>query len=216
MAKPVIEDLETQVTALLQRFPALGRIGQEYAARLELPSGAEGLFAIPPWQRLGRTYGEATNRIFDLLAGQRAFCNHRPGVISAQYLRETPHKVSAFARLGLRQRDLNIWVIAAQMGLNNRHQSIDRVRKHMAKHEFGLGAYETAIILYTNPNILDFDNDNGIDCPGDEVSPDGHQNFSHAPCFYGVDKNIIHAFRSIHAPDVGSGSITGYIPLNEM
>src|ERR1043166_9456067 len=61
------KSLVEQVAALQKLFPELGECDDSIFAHgeKELPDGAEGYFAIPRWQKFGKTYGEALQKVLD-------------------------------------------------------------------------------------------------------------------------------------------------------
>lgn len=127
--------------------------------------GYETLFVIPHWTLLGKTYGEALQRVLEAIASTRSFVNYRDGEMEAKYLRETEAKKKAFASC-----ENNVILLPAQFGLKHRDESVETVRKNYEANEVGLGAYEVAIMLLTNPSRLQRYDDLWIDCPGDEYA----------------------------------------------
>ncbi len=77
-----------QISILRQFFPGFGSADEKLAEQ-PLPSNAEGYFAILRWQSVGKTYGEATQKMFDAIKKQRkgSFYNYREGGIGEKYLR---------------------------------------------------------------------------------------------------------------------------------
>lgn len=139
---------------------------------------AEAPFLIPHWTLLGKTYEEALERVFKAIASTRNFVNYREGELGAKYLRETEAKKKAFALY-----ENKVILLPAQFGLKYRGESVETVRKNYEANEVGLGAYEVAIMLLTNPSRLQDCDDLWIDCPDDEFAPDGGGRFVSAPCF---------------------------------
>lgn len=68
-----IQPLSQQIASLCSCFPVLSsKLTREFIESelpvLKLPRGAEGWFAIPKWDRLARSYGEATELILKAFA----------------------------------------------------------------------------------------------------------------------------------------------------
>jgi hypothetical protein len=155
-------------------------------ARGELPDGAEGCFAIPRWQKIAPTYGEAVQKVLDLLSkayGGR-FKNWREGQLGPNNLRQSAKSVAMWEKLGQEQKS-DILVVPAQFGLRHRGRSVRRAREVMRKAEFGLGAFAVGIMLLTHENRLKNLDDLWIDCAGDEFHDPRSSDapFGHAPYF---------------------------------
>jgi hypothetical protein len=173
-----------QTNILRQLFPGVG-FADEKIAEQPLPPNTEGWFAIPKWETMAATYGEAVQKVLDMIKKTRSgkFYNYRDGQLGPQYLRQSAKSVKAFQKLGTEQKDHDILVVAAQFGLRHRGRSVRRAREVMNATEFGLGAFAIGIMLLTHPERLKHYDDLWIDCAGDEFSYDGVGQFVYAPCF---------------------------------
>ena len=180
------KDLICQTNRLRELIPGVRFACEDIPQRLALPSGAEGWFAIPKWQTLAKTYGEAVQKVLDLIKQTRngAFCNYREGQLGPQNLRQSAKAVRAYEKLCSQQKDHDILVVPCQFGLRHRGRSVRRAREVMPTSEFGLGAFEVGIMLLTHPERLQHYNDLWIDLAGDEFSGDGGDSFGRAPYFY--------------------------------
>jgi hypothetical protein len=175
-----------QTNILRQLFPGVG-FADEKIAEQPLPPNTEGWFAIPKWETMAATYGEAVQKVFDMIKKTRGgkFYNWREGQLGPQYLRQSAKSVKAFQKLGTEQKDHDILVVAAQFGLRHRGRSVRRAREVMNASEFGLGAFAIGIMLLTHPERLKHYDDLWIDCAGDEFSCYGAGGrFDGAPYFY--------------------------------
>jgi hypothetical protein len=175
-----------QAKILRQLFPGVGFANEKLAERT-VPTGAEGWFAIPKWQTIAPTYGEAVQKVFRTIEGVRGgtmFCNYREGKLSSGQFRQSAKAADAFWELADEQKDHDILVIAAQFGLRHRGRSVRRALTLMDSREFGLGAFAVGIMLLTHPERLQQYNDLWIDCAGDESSADVVSSYLSTPCFH--------------------------------
>lgn len=180
-----------QTNILRQLFPGVG-FADEKLAEGQLPPNAEGWFAIPRWEKIAPTYGEAVQKVLDLIKQTRngAFYNYRDGQLGPQYLRQSQKSAKAFQKLGDEQKDHDILVVPAQFGLRHRGRSVRRAREVMNANEFGLGAFAVGIMILTHPERLMNYDDLWIDCAGDEFAPDADGDFSKSPYFEFSGDNV--------------------------
>ena len=208
-AKPIPE----QMRILREYFPNLGD-PDEAIAKQERPANSEGYFAIPRWQSIAPTYGEAVEKVLDALKLQRKgkFVNYRKGELGPDRLRESDRKRLAFEQLATEQQGRDVLVVAAQFGFYHRGRSVRRARAVMPGMEFGLGAFEIGIMLLTHAIRLQHFDDLWIDCPGDEYSPDAGGQFGGAPIFCFSDGEL--GFGTGHVDDAYGyyGSASGFLP----
>jgi len=173
-----------QTNRLRELFPGIG-YADEKLSEQDLPPNAEGWFAIPRWEKIAPTYGEAVQKVFDLIKQTRngAFHNYYEGQLGLQYLRQSQKSAKAWKKLGCQQKDHDILVVSAQFGLCHRGRSVLRAREVMNASEFGLGAYAVGIMILTHPERLQHYDDLWIDCAGDEFAPGAGGDFSESSCF---------------------------------
>jgi hypothetical protein len=177
-----------QVNILSSLFPgvSIGFADATIADR-ELPKGAEGYFAIPRWQSIAPTYGEAVQKVLDLLskAYNGRFKNWREGELGPDQLRQSAKSAAMWQQLGNEQKDHGVLVVAGQFGIRHRGRSVRRAREVMDGGEFGLGAFAVGIMLLTHADRLKHYDDLWIDCAGDEFhDPRGSgAPFGRAPYF---------------------------------
>ncbi len=171
-----------QTNILRQLIPGIGFANEELAGR-PLPPNAEGWFAIPRWQSVGRTYEEALQKVLNLIKQQRgSFYNYREGRLGAKYLRQLERSAKKLEAIGEAQKGYDILVVAAQFGLRHRGRSVRRARE-VFMNEFGLGAFEIACMILTHEDRLANYYDLWIDCAGDEYAPGGDGDFLTTPYF---------------------------------
>jgi len=169
-----VKGITEQTNILRQLFPGIG-FADEKLAEQPLPPNAEGWFAIPKWQSVGKTYGEALQRVLDLIEQTRngVFHNYCKGRLGANYLRKHERTQKKLEALGEAQKGYDILVVPAQFGLRHRGRSVRRAREIFLTNEFGLGSYEVGIMILTHPERLMNYDDLWIDCAGDEFAPFG-------------------------------------------
>lgn len=180
------KSLSEQMNTLHQLFPEMRHPADEKLAERPLPVGAEGWFAIPKWQTIAPTYGEAVEKVLAKISETRKgkFKNWREGELDPDYLKQSARAEKMFQTLGDQQKDHDILVVAAQFGLRHRGRSVRRAREVMQVNEYGLGAFAVGIMLLTHPERLMNYDDLYVDCAGDEYAPGAGGDFSGAPIFY--------------------------------
>lgn len=152
---------------------------------INLPDGAEGLFAIPRWEKVAPTYGEAVEKVLDMINEIRngEFRNYRRGRLNSRQFRQSKKSVMIFQKLGHQQEEYDILVAPAQFGIRHRGRSIRRAREIMGTDECGLDAFAVGIMLLTHPERVMCYEDLWIDCPGDEFAPTVNGGFSESSFF---------------------------------
>lgn len=205
--KPIAEQVET----LQQYFPKLSGVNLSIASQ-PLPDGAEGYYAIPRWESIASTYGEAVENLLAIIAKQRKFYNYRSNKLTEEYLRQHARTSHALDLLAEQQPKQDILVVAVQFGLKHRGRSVRRAREVFASNEFGLGAFAIGCMLITHPERLVDYEDLWIDCAGDEYSLDADGQFGCAPCFFlDVGELRFNANRVGYASG-HLGSASGFLP----
>lgn len=174
--------IEAQVTTLRAAFPELGGC-MEKLARNPAPEETEGWFAIPRWQAIAPTYGEAVERVIAALGSQRRFSDRLSGSLGPKFLRQHDRTKLAEELVAAQQPGSDILVIAAQFGLRHRGCSARRARVVMASNEFGLGAFALGCMLITHPDRLSLIDTLMIDCSGDEYSLRADTIYDRVPLF---------------------------------
>lgn len=178
-----VKGIAEQTNILRQLFPGIG-FADEKLAEQPLPPNAEGWFAIPKWQTLAPTYGEAVEKVLAMIGSKRTFYNYRKGQTGPEYLRQHAKTVKMFQKLGDEQKDFDILVVPTQFGLRHRGHSVRRAREVFMANEFGLGAFAIGIMLLTHPEREVQWEQLHVDCAGDEFAPDADGDFSDAPVFF--------------------------------
>lgn len=177
-----------------------------------LPAGAEGIFIIPRWWAIASTHNEAIRIMLAELsqATNGRFTDYTRGlIVTPGHLREEALKANNF--LGEAKKCGDYLAFPAQFGLMHRGRSVRRACEVMSRTgQFGLGVYETAVMLLTHSNRLVSFEDLYIDCAGDEVEPSTVNEFCFAP-YFRIDSNGIGlGFRGAATPDARYGSLSGF------
>ncbi len=202
-----------QTNILRQLFPGIGFADEKLAER-ELPENAEGWFAIPKWQTMAPTYGEAVEKVFEAIKKSRngKFYNYRDGELGPKNLRQSQKSAKMFQKLGDEQKDHDILIVPAQFGLRHRGRSVRRALEVMSAGEFGFGAFAVGIMLLTHPDRLNHYDDLWIDCAGDEFSPGAVGEFSDAAYFGFYGGKVRFGTKWSGHADGNFGSASGFLP----
>jgi hypothetical protein len=206
--KPLAEQIET----LVKLFNLDGTKAYAYASNLPvLPEGAEGWFAVPRFEAVGNTYGDAVEKVIGLIAKSRKLKNWREGQLHERYLRQSERTQWMMAKL-VEGQEGDILVIPAQFGFRHRGKSVRRVRETFYDNEFGLGAFAVGTMLLTHPEREVEWEQLHIDCSGDEYSPVADGRFVNAPIFSWSDGGLHfnHNWASVASEQYGSAS--GFLP----
>jgi len=208
-----VKGITEQTNILRQLIPGIG-FADEKLVEQPLPPNAEGWFAIPRWQEVAKTYGEAVEKVLELIKQQHKgkFYNWREGRLGEQYLRQHERTVKKLQVLADQQKGYDILVVPAQFGLRHRGRSVRRAREVFTANEFGLSAFEVGCMLLTHPERLVSYDDLWIDCAGDEYSPGAAGRFGHAPFFVFSDDGVGFDAFWFDGADDGDGSASGFVP----
>lgn len=187
-----VERIFDQVEILNDYFPGIG-LADEKLTQTKLPAGAEGFFAIPRFESIADTYGEAVQTVFNKICEKYEksyrfnFRNKRTDELSERYLRQSEKTQAFIARISNQQKDNPILVIPSQFGLRHAGLGVHRATSPIpifADNEVGVGTFAAAIMLLTHAGRLSEYFQYGINCPGDEYAPAGDGIFSYTPYFY--------------------------------
>ena len=214
-----LKDLEKEL-ATLRYFSELAHsdYDRQYVERIKsgevkLPKGAECWTLIPKWGKIASMYGEAAQKVLDLIKQARngKFHNYREGLLDPKYLRQHERSVRILEQVGESQCG-DILIVAVQLGLRHRGKSVRRAREIFEANEFGLDAFSIGIMLLTHPERLAHFDDLWIDCAGDEFAPVAAGRFSLAPYFSFSDGLV--GFVARRVADAGGycGSASGFCP----
>ena len=206
-----IKSITEQTNILRQLFPGVG-FTDEKLAEQPLPQHAEGYFAIPKWQTVGKTYEEALLKVLAAIAKQRKFYNYREGALGADRLRLTKRTAQFLEKLTGEQKGYDILVVPAQFGLRHRGRSVRRAIECMVSNEFGLDPFSVAIMILTHPERFEKYEDLCVDSSGCEYDyPDGTTRWSRALCFsFGGGKLFLGGH--LNGADGSFGTASGFSP----
>ena len=201
-----------QTNILRQLISGIGFADEKLALR-PLPENAEGWFAIPKWQSVAPTYGEAVQKVLDLIKKTRdgMFYSYCEGKLGPKNLRQSEKSAKIFEKLGKEQKDHDILVIPAQFGILHRGRSVRRALEVMNANQFGLGAFAVGIMLLTHPERLQNYNDFYIDCAGDKFSTEIVGAFDCAPVFKFYDDRVMFSTCWVSGTHDDFGSASGFV-----
>ncbi len=211
--KPNNRSIAEQVKRLQELLPGIGCTNEKLAEQ-PLPEGAEGFFAIPRWQKVGKTYEEALQKALDLIKQTRngKFYNYREGQIGPDRLRLRAKTAKALETLGQQQEGNDILVIPCQFGLRHRGRSVRRALEVMPGMEFGNDPFTVACMILTHPERLADYNDLWIDCAGAEYDCDEDGSFDGAPYFSFDGGGVEFGGRYADNANGYYGSSSGFLP----
>ena len=176
-----------------------------------VPEGAEGWFAIPRWEKIAPTYGEAVENVLAKIDSSRKFKNYRKGQLHSRFLKLHTRTASMLQKIGETQTG-DILILPAQFALKHRGKSIRRARETFGNNEFGLGSFMIGCMLLTHPDRMVRWEELDIDCAGDEYSPDGDGDFSKSLRFYFSGGEVRFGSRGVGSAFGGYGSCSGFLP----
>lgn len=206
--KPLAKQIET----LAKLFNLDGTKAYAYASNLPvLPEGAEGWFAVPRFEAVGNTYGDAVEKMISLIAKSRKLKNWREGQFHERYLRQSERTQWMMAKLAEGQEG-NILVIPAQFGFRHRGKSVRRARETFYDNEFGLGSLTVGAMLLTHSEREVEWEQLYIDCSGDEYSPNADGQFVSALLFYWDDGELHFDDRWAYDASGQYSSASGFLP----
>ncbi|MDD5489119.1 MAG: hypothetical protein PHP25_00350 [Candidatus Moranbacteria bacterium] len=189
--KPIAE----QIAILSELFDLDGIKALAFIQNLpDLPEGAEGCFAIPRWQSIAKTYGEALKKAVTLIAKNRKFKDYFEGKFSKEYFRQTMRTMTMFTKLQL-QQESDIVIVPGQFGLRHRGKSPRFALETLAKEEFALSSFHVACMLLSHPkrekDIPGAYSQLHAYCAGDRFCYNADGQYDRIPSFFGV-ANILH------------------------
>ncbi|MFH1088579.1 MAG: hypothetical protein V1719_01945 [Patescibacteria group bacterium] len=168
-----IRPVTDQISRLCSHFPLAFSGALEFVetlSTLTLPEGAEGWFAIPRWERVASSYGEAVEKVLAAIAATRRLDNSWERRLTPDCFRQNERSAEMFAKLGENQpSDSDILIVPAQFGLRHIDRSARYVRHSGRSDEFALGAFAVGCMLLTHPERIQGDYRHlWITCAGDE------------------------------------------------
>lgn len=207
-----VNPLAEQIETLAELFNLDGAKAYAYASNLPaLPEGAEGWFAIPRWEKVEQTYGDAVEKVFGLIAKSRRLRNWCEGQLHKRYLHQSERTQWMMTKLAEGQES-DILVISAQFGFRHRGKSVRRAHETFYDNEFGLGAFAVGAMILTHPEREVEWEQLHIDCSGDEYSDDADSQFVNAPFFRWDDGKLHFDFDWSSDASKRYGSASGFLP----
>ena len=106
----------------------------------------------------------------------------------------------------------DILIVAAQLGLNHRGESVRRAREKFVAGEFGLGSLIVGSIILTHPERFVRWEQLHVDCAGDEFFPEADGKFDNAPFFSFSDGKVEFYTDWVSSTSALFGSASGFLP----
>lgn len=204
------KDVRQQNYILQQSFPFIG-CANVYITKRKLPANAEGWFAIPKWENIAPTYGEAVEKMIAAIKLKRKIENCCGHMLESEYLRQNPRTTEMFKQISQEQKDYNVLVVPAQFGLYHKGRSIQEARQAFAPNEFGLGAFAVASMLLTHPERETRWEQIHIDCAGDEFTTNLGSDYLLAPSFFHSQNSLKLYSTWIVRSDTNYGSASAFL-----
>lgn len=200
-AKPI----QLQIEELSTLFKSLNpKVALRNAKRLpDLPTGAEGWFAIPLWEKLAPTYGEAMVRVGQKMRADWEQSRDR-SLVGPWHMRQPQEEIEAFCKIMKHFGESDFIILPAQFGLLQWRERHEGARFY--PNEFQLGLFSVLIMLLTHPERLKESEDLGILCWADDRYPGR----------YDKAQPHLHAFEGKITIDAGFpknvSSVTAFVP----
>lgn len=209
--------IEQQIISIARRHdlnPASALTFAGKADQLVLPPKSEGLIAMPWWEVLAPTYGEAIQALCKKIAQSRKFYNNYEEQLSDRYVQLFEHTKHALETMHNAQKS-DILVFPAQAGLQHKGESILYARDEFllsSDGEFGGDPIMGLTILLNHPGRMNQFNEVGMDFPGVEYAPVGVSVFSESLSVYFFDARVRFVRRLLDFPYDCYGSVSGFLP----
>lgn len=195
----------------------------------QLPKEAEGWFAFPTVNAIAKKhfphidnenekYCRAVKLVHEYIKKIRKFDNYEEENINPSHLECSTRTEQALQMLTKIQKkdssadDVNILIIAAQLGLRHRGRSVRRVSKLIKQNEFGLDSLAVGSIILNHPERFTCWEELDIDCAGDYFSPDMGDDRSAVPRFCFRLHRLEYSVSQNSYVDKSFGSATAFIP----
>jgi len=207
----------TQTRELLKLFPGLdaSHVKRLVQAKGKRHPQAEFTPVIPKWQAIANTYGEALMIVVALLKKLHGdkFNNYRGEKLTDEHMRLVEKTAQAYQQLASSQPG-DFLVFDAQFGKRWAGASIRHGRVRYLQEEFGLGPFETGILLLTHPDRITGNDQLYIDCSGVEYRDDPKAVFSLCRSFYwfGIYRLLALSCSGLDDRDEQWGAASGFLP----
>lgn len=223
--KPIMQ----QILKISKIFDIHSLNASQYVESLpQIPKEAEGWFAIPTVNAIAKKhfpyiddenekYCRAVRLVHEYIKKSRRFDNYEEKNINPTHLECSTRTKQALQILTNIQKndffddELNIMIIAAQLGLRHRGRSVRRVSKLIKQNEFGLDSLAIGSIILCHPERFTCWEELDIDCAGDYFSPDNDDKFSAVPCFCFRLHSLEYCTGPNSYVDMSFGSATAFI-----
>ncbi|MFA5053434.1 MAG: hypothetical protein WC565_05210 [Parcubacteria group bacterium] len=175
------KSIPEQVSTLCRIFGLAGVSYDERVAKEPLPPGAEHYFVVLPWKFIACSYHEAIQKLICIFKTERKESFGTFVTINEGSLQRSERTELSLQKIA-REQSGSFLIFPAQFGIRYRNRSALSVKNKLVSDEFGLGLFETLIMLLTHPDRLDDgDGECVLDCIADEYSRENDGRFTDTP-----------------------------------
>jgi hypothetical protein len=202
-----MRSVQEQVTALQMCFPELGTREDNIDKLIARPLHTSAEWAaIPRWEKLGKTYQEAVQRVLAVIASKRKFSNS----CNISRLCQKEAAIDAWGELGKSQTG-DILIVGTTFGLRHRGRSIRNAEEKMIGNEFGLGVFAVGCMMLTHPKREITRNQLHPECGGDEFPTETDGQIASAPFFSVKNDEMRLDTVKVDNPGDAFGCATGFL-----
>ncbi len=164
-----VRPIEEQIERIQELFPGASWLYDRSLARRPCPEGMEGYFAFPCWRFIAHTYLDAVLIALEKLEATRSIEVYIRDRLTKERYAQCERSKCAWEEIEARQTNRSLYLLPAQFGLRYQGRSVLEATAGFVPGEFGLGLFETIIMLLTHPDRLSRYTDLGIYSAGDEI-----------------------------------------------
>jgi hypothetical protein len=221
---PSVSGIDWQLDELRRIFPELqnAKVARPKFSE-EVLSEAESILAVPKWNLLSTDYNASISRVVEALSAVSEWklnirCSNR--LADPEYLRRSEYSKRAVERISVTQPESDFLIFPFQSGHRHRDISARKATEFMEEKnrkslgfrcEFGLGLFETVILLLLFPERLACREDLWFYCAGDEAAYEPRK-FNHVPTVSFRDGGIRLSFQGNTGANLDYGIPTGFVP----
>jgi len=166
-SKNQVRILNEQITILKKFFPELKNATFDTSIAKNLPQNAEGWFALPKWEKLGKNYPSAVNRVLSAIGATRSFSKTK--TLCWDNLSQCIKTAEMLQKL---DKGYDFYIIPCQFGYRRHDLSAVNNCESISTDEFVLGMFAIGCMILTHPERMQNNDARPIYCAGDEFIPE--------------------------------------------